>query len=330
MAPVVAEDGSRPGIDCSVAVTGQHREMLDEVLELFGIRPDDLDVMTVGQTPSQVAGSSAGSTSSSPRPTPTGSSSRATPPRRWPSASGRSTRVCASPTWRRACAPTTGAPVPGGGQPPRGQHGRRPAPRTDRLGAPTSSPRASTAPTSSSRGTRWSTRSSTSPPGRSTRRAPLRACRSTTVAWWCSPPTVARASARRCGRPSSGACPGRGRRRRAHRVPGPPQPGRPGTGGRGPGRRRPRPSRPPARLPQLRGPPVRGPPRPHRLRRCAGGGAERGRPVLVLRDVTERPEAVEAGTAMLVGTADRIVSGARPPRRPVRLRRDGAGVEPLR
>ena len=39
MAPVVAELGSRPGIDCSVAVTGQHREMLDEVLELFGIGP---------------------------------------------------------------------------------------------------------------------------------------------------------------------------------------------------------------------------------------------------------------------------------------------------
>ena len=36
-----------------------------------------------------------------------------------------------------------------------------------------------------------------------------------------------------------------------------------------------------------------------------------GVPVLVLRDVTERPEAVEAGTAMLVGTTDRIVSGAR-------------------
>ena len=76
--------------------------------------------------------------------------------------------------------------------------------------------------------------------------------------------------------------------------------------------RRPRPSRPPARLPQLRGPPVRRPPRPDRLRRCAGGGAERGVPVLVLRDVTERPEAVEAGTARLVGTAaDRIVSAAR-------------------
>jgi UDP-N-acetylglucosamine 2-epimerase (non-hydrolysing) len=56
MAPVVAEIGSRPGFDCSVAVTAQHREMLDEVLELFGILPDhDLDIMTPGQTPSRVA-----------------------------------------------------------------------------------------------------------------------------------------------------------------------------------------------------------------------------------------------------------------------------------
>ena len=56
MAPVVAELRSRPGIDCTVAVTGQHREMLDEVLDLFGIVPDhDLDIMTAGQTPSQVA-----------------------------------------------------------------------------------------------------------------------------------------------------------------------------------------------------------------------------------------------------------------------------------
>ena len=34
-------------------------------------------------------------------------------------------------------------------------------------------------------------------------------------------------------------------------------------------------------------------------------------PCWCLRDVTERPEAVEAGTARLVGTADRIVSAAR-------------------
>ena len=36
-----------------------------------------------------------------------------------------------------------------------------------------------------------------------------------------------------------------------------------------------------------------------------------GKPVLVMRDVTERPEAVEAGTVLLVGTdRDRIVHEA--------------------
>lgn len=36
-----------------------------------------------------------------------------------------------------------------------------------------------------------------------------------------------------------------------------------------------------------------------------------GKPVLVMRDTTERPEAIEAGTALLVGTdPDRIVSEA--------------------
>ena len=36
---------------CKVAVTAQHREMLDQVLELFGIKPDyDLNMMKAGQT----------------------------------------------------------------------------------------------------------------------------------------------------------------------------------------------------------------------------------------------------------------------------------------
>ena len=35
-----------------------------------------------------------------------------------------------------------------------------------------------------------------------------------------------------------------------------------------------------------------------------------GKPVLVLRDTTERPEAVEAGTAMLIGTEQRAVETA--------------------
>ncbi len=52
MAPLVKELNSRPGqIRSMVAVTAQHREMLDQVLELFDIIPDyDLNIMQEGQT----------------------------------------------------------------------------------------------------------------------------------------------------------------------------------------------------------------------------------------------------------------------------------------
>ncbi|MCX7780481.1 MAG: UDP-N-acetylglucosamine 2-epimerase (non-hydrolyzing) [Negativicutes bacterium] len=52
MAPVVLELAKYPEhIRPIVAVTAQHREMLDQVLELFGITPDyDLDIMSQGQT----------------------------------------------------------------------------------------------------------------------------------------------------------------------------------------------------------------------------------------------------------------------------------------
>lgn len=50
MAPVVAALRAAPGIRTRVVVTAQHRQMLDQVLELFGIVPDvDLDLMTPGQ-----------------------------------------------------------------------------------------------------------------------------------------------------------------------------------------------------------------------------------------------------------------------------------------
>ncbi len=51
MAPVVAECRRRPGrIEPIVCVTGQHREMLRQVTEYFGIEPDlCLDVMTPNQ-----------------------------------------------------------------------------------------------------------------------------------------------------------------------------------------------------------------------------------------------------------------------------------------
>ncbi len=51
MAPVVAALKSSQGIETIVAVTAQHRQMLDQVLELFEIVPDeDLNVMQPGQT----------------------------------------------------------------------------------------------------------------------------------------------------------------------------------------------------------------------------------------------------------------------------------------
>jgi len=50
MAPVVAALRATPGIETRVCVTAQHRQMLDQVLGLFGIVPDDdLDVMAPGQ-----------------------------------------------------------------------------------------------------------------------------------------------------------------------------------------------------------------------------------------------------------------------------------------
>ena len=57
-----------------------------------------------------------------------------------------------------------------------------------------------------------------------------------------------------------------------------------------------------------------------------------GKPVLVMRDTTERPEAVDAGTVILVGTSrERIVGEAnRLLERRCALCADGAGDEPLR
>ena len=51
MAPLVKELKSREEIECIVCVTAQHREMLDQVLETFEITPDyDLNIMKQGQT----------------------------------------------------------------------------------------------------------------------------------------------------------------------------------------------------------------------------------------------------------------------------------------
>lgn len=50
MAPVVKALAQAPNVSSTVAVTAQHREMLDQVLKLFDIVPDhDLDIMKPGQ-----------------------------------------------------------------------------------------------------------------------------------------------------------------------------------------------------------------------------------------------------------------------------------------
>ncbi len=51
MAPLVKELEKREQIESKVCVTAQHREMLDQVLELFDIKPDfDLNIMKTKQT----------------------------------------------------------------------------------------------------------------------------------------------------------------------------------------------------------------------------------------------------------------------------------------
>lgn len=51
MAPIVKELEKRKNIELVVAVTGQHREMLDQVLKIFDIEPDyDMNIFKQGQT----------------------------------------------------------------------------------------------------------------------------------------------------------------------------------------------------------------------------------------------------------------------------------------
>lgn len=51
MCPLVLELKKRKNIECLVCVTGQHRQMLDQVLDAFGVTPDyDLSIMKDKQT----------------------------------------------------------------------------------------------------------------------------------------------------------------------------------------------------------------------------------------------------------------------------------------
>ena len=56
MAPLVKRLEREQGIDSVLCVTAQHRQMLDQVLSLFDLRPDyDLTLMKPGQTLSEIA-----------------------------------------------------------------------------------------------------------------------------------------------------------------------------------------------------------------------------------------------------------------------------------
>ena len=51
MAPIIKEIQKRDKFECYTCVTGQHREMLDQVLEIFDIEPDyDLNIFKKGQS----------------------------------------------------------------------------------------------------------------------------------------------------------------------------------------------------------------------------------------------------------------------------------------
>ena len=51
MAPVVKACRARPELEVKVCVTAQHRQMLDQVMDIFGLAADfDLNVMAPNQT----------------------------------------------------------------------------------------------------------------------------------------------------------------------------------------------------------------------------------------------------------------------------------------
>ena len=55
MAPIIKEIEKRKDLESYICVTGQHREMLDQVLEIFDIKPDyDLNIFKKGQTLTEV------------------------------------------------------------------------------------------------------------------------------------------------------------------------------------------------------------------------------------------------------------------------------------
>ena len=58
IAPIVRSLMDTPDVESRVCVTAQHRQMLDQVLELFQIQPDyDLDLMRENQSLAEISAS---------------------------------------------------------------------------------------------------------------------------------------------------------------------------------------------------------------------------------------------------------------------------------
>ena len=56
MAPVVAALSQKPGLDSRLVLTGQHSDLVDQVLDALDLRPDyDLGIMREGQSLYDVA-----------------------------------------------------------------------------------------------------------------------------------------------------------------------------------------------------------------------------------------------------------------------------------
>jgi UDP-N-acetylglucosamine 2-epimerase (non-hydrolysing) len=105
MAPVVRALAAHPkAVRSQVCVTAQHRQILDQVLGLFEIRPDhDLDLMRPGQDLSALtAAVLTGVRATIAEVRPQLVIVRATRRRRSRPASPRSTKACPSRMWRRA------------------------------------------------------------------------------------------------------------------------------------------------------------------------------------------------------------------------------------
>jgi len=85
MAPLVKALKDEPSIRSLVCVTGQHREMLNQVLQLFGIVPDfDLSLMMSNQTLNTLSARALGALDAVLEELrPTGCWCTAIPPRQW-------------------------------------------------------------------------------------------------------------------------------------------------------------------------------------------------------------------------------------------------------